>query len=232
MVVAHHGSAVLGRDGAAGDGRAVVVLHGVAPGVHLVNRAAGNGQLAVVVVLDGDLAAGEGAALNHELGDRLAVDIALGHAVAAVVPAICDQARVQARVRVGELHDRAVLDRHSAEVLEHVVGVITAVVRAHAVLGRARVAATIEHHGAVSAVEDRRLAVAHVVHGAGLAVGGIRDGQRAVVGNGVAGDIGELLAREVERHRLAGRNHDVLGGVLKKPDGTLLRILRLKRLVD
>ncbi len=56
----------------------------------------------------------------------------------------------------------------------------------------------------------------HVVDGAGLSLAGVSDGQRAVVGNGVTGGIGDLVAVEVDREGHAFRDSNVLGDVCHK----------------
>ncbi|CAN4038662.1 DNA polymerase III subunit beta, partial [Dysosmobacter welbionis] len=184
-VVRAHNRA-LGGKCAAGDRCRVGIIYGIAILAGLREVAAGNGQLSVIVILYCDLAAGKGAAVDGQLGlipARAGLGLTIGaiFRCGAVLPAIADQAGIEAGVAIRKLHRDAIFDGHGAEILQHIPAVAAACVAAGTGLLRAGIGAALQGDGRIDVVVHRTPAMADVIHHAGLLRGGIHNGNPGAV---------------------------------------------------
>ena len=138
----------------------------------------------------------------------------------AVLPAIADQAGIEAGVAIRKLHRDAVFDGHGAEVLQHIPAVAAACVAAGTGLLRAGIRAALQGDGRIDVVVHRTPAMADVIHHAGLLRGGIHNGNPgAVVEDRMTFLIGQGVAVQVDFDIPAFRDHHVFSQVLIQCNG-------------
>ena len=167
---------------------------------HIFKGAVIDGQLTVVIVLDGVQAAGEGTAVDGK--DRILITFIL----VAVIPTILDHAGEMA----GLCDGNAIVDLHGAVVHDIVIGISAAIHIALSVFLATGIRASVKHHRTAGFILNCRFAVGHIVHSA---VAG--DGQRAVVGNGIAAYIGQSFAVQIQDQLCFLGDYNVLVGVFQ-----------------
>ena len=220
----------LGLEGAAGNGRLVIVQYRVAVLTRLGEDATVNGQHTIVVVLHRDLTAREIAATDGQsrfvptlagLGLAVGPGLRLGPAL----PTVADQAGIDAGVLIGELHRHPVLYGHGTEVFQHIPAISTTIFIAGACLQRPGIGPPLQGNVGVDIVIYRAFPMEDAIHRSRLLRRSIRDiGAGTVVRDGVARHIGQPMSVEVDLDRPIRRNDHILCSIFVQCDHILTSV--------
>ena len=171
-------------------------------------RTVNNRYLCTVIILNRVQTATEQTAINRQ---RRLFNSLVGSVVTRIKVSIRKKAGVFTKSGIvsSRLHGYSIVDGHGTNVLDGIPSVLTAIRLSCAIFLRAIKSTAIYNN--CSLIVQRSRTVCHVINSTFITV----NRQSALIENGMAINIGQLMTSQVNRQHLISRNDNILCGILK-----------------